>query len=1138
MYLRKKVFYFSFIISVVLMASLLEYHQVNATARYTSVQVSDVGTDNSISYGNTARKLAVSSDGTIYAVFYGSNGIRVARSVDEGGSFQPSVQVDSANRQPEIAVSSDDTVYVAWTDTSGNVCLSKSTDKGISFSVPQNIGSSGATSNAHVHMTTYGKYLYLIPKNGKILFISTDSGQQFTTYTWSTSYSFSDVHVDSQTGHIYVQKDNPTVVYFKSTDNGTTFGSQQSGGGSVFYSVGTLSSGPKGTYLFISGKGTSTLRINLADNTNTALSFPNSSYNYGRSIATDEYGNVITGYSDGTKVYYSISNDLGNTFTGNTEVATTNMSNIGINPTNGDIMFLYASGGQIYLSTYKDELKGYIPSLSKNALFFDSSKMQQSVTVTNTSGESIMIQDLSISGEFSQTSTCQGTISAGESCQINVTFSPTSLGSKSGQLSIKTSAFDNPRTVSLAGTFAITELTYAIESLSNQTATELTAGYASNLQETKTITVMRTGSGDLTNLAVALSGTNASAFDITQPMVTTLDSGTPSTTFTVKAKDGLAAGTYTATVTVSADNMTNETFTVTQVVNPAPTYNVTYDGNGHTGGSVPTDSGSYQEEATVTVLGNTGNLEKTGYTFTGWNTAADGSGESYAANETFSMGTANVTLYAQWMAKLNTTTSLSTSADLVGAGESVTLTAIINESEEKTPTGTVTFKSGTDELATVAVGGNAQATYTTSTLPAGTTLITAEYSGDTYFLGSVSNDITQKVYVKLWMPHVTGRAGEVVKVPVKFSSTGDVVGLQFDLSFDSELLTLQDVAQGSLLCGVEMDFDYNPLGNGNYRFVIANVKNINISQGTSELLELTFAVKDTAVYQQKTALTLVNPVMVNSKEQEITEQFEKEDGSITVIDDQAPTVELSASPSGPTNQSVTIAVYASGTGSNLKLKKWAKGNYSVTDFVYGDLGTKLVGDSFNVNESGTYTVYVEDEAGNSNSDQIEVIIDQEEPSISFGLTPSDSEASVTAAVYADGTGSMVSEMKVLEGIKSLADFAGNASASEVTYTADGNDATGSFEIRKNVAYTVYIKDAAGNETVQTVYVMGDINFNQAVDVTDWVEIVNYILEKSVPSAAQNLVADLNTDNKLNVLDPVIVANIIIQGGPAQYYAIQ
>lgn len=85
------------------------------------------------------------------------------------------------------------------------------------------------------------------------------------------------------------------------------------------------------------------------------------------------------------------------------------------------------------------------------------------------------------------------------------------------------------------------------------------------------------------------------------------------------------------------------------------TYSVIYDGNGKTSGSVPTDSNSpYEEGDEVTVLGNTGSLAKTGYTFTGWNTAADGSGTHYDAGDQFDMGTANVTLYAQWELNLST----------------------------------------------------------------------------------------------------------------------------------------------------------------------------------------------------------------------------------------------------------------------------------------------------------------------------------------------------------------------------------------------------------------------------------------------------------------------------------------------------
>jgi uncharacterized repeat protein (TIGR02543 family) len=77
------------------------------------------------------------------------------------------------------------------------------------------------------------------------------------------------------------------------------------------------------------------------------------------------------------------------------------------------------------------------------------------------------------------------------------------------------------------------------------------------------------------------------------------------------------------------------------------TYRVTYNGNGKTGGAVPSDATKYRKNATVTVLDNTGSLVKTGYAFNGWNTKANGSGTSYIADETFTI-TASVTLYAEW----------------------------------------------------------------------------------------------------------------------------------------------------------------------------------------------------------------------------------------------------------------------------------------------------------------------------------------------------------------------------------------------------------------------------------------------------------------------------------------------------------
>ena len=81
----------------------------------------------------------------------------------------------------------------------------------------------------------------------------------------------------------------------------------------------------------------------------------------------------------------------------------------------------------------------------------------------------------------------------------------------------------------------------------------------------------------------------------------------------------------------------------------APTYIVNYNGNESTSGTVPSDSYHYEPAENVMVLHNTGTLVKTGYTFDGWNTAADGNGTDQAEGSNFTMGASDVTLYAKWL---------------------------------------------------------------------------------------------------------------------------------------------------------------------------------------------------------------------------------------------------------------------------------------------------------------------------------------------------------------------------------------------------------------------------------------------------------------------------------------------------------
>ncbi len=77
-------------------------------------------------------------------------------------------------------------------------------------------------------------------------------------------------------------------------------------------------------------------------------------------------------------------------------------------------------------------------------------------------------------------------------------------------------------------------------------------------------------------------------------------------------------------------------------------YTVSYNGNNYDGGTVPGPS-NYDYNASVTVAANSGNLTRTGYTFDGWNTQADGNGTNYVAGTgSFTMGAASLVLYAKW----------------------------------------------------------------------------------------------------------------------------------------------------------------------------------------------------------------------------------------------------------------------------------------------------------------------------------------------------------------------------------------------------------------------------------------------------------------------------------------------------------
>lgn len=80
-----------------------------------------------------------------------------------------------------------------------------------------------------------------------------------------------------------------------------------------------------------------------------------------------------------------------------------------------------------------------------------------------------------------------------------------------------------------------------------------------------------------------------------------------------------------------------------------PRYTITYDLNGAESGAVPVDTDTYKSGYAAIVLDNTGNLQITGYTFTGWNTMADGTGTAYLPGSEIRFNGENIILYASWL---------------------------------------------------------------------------------------------------------------------------------------------------------------------------------------------------------------------------------------------------------------------------------------------------------------------------------------------------------------------------------------------------------------------------------------------------------------------------------------------------------
>ncbi len=206
-----------------------------------------------------------------------------------------------------------------------------------------------------------------------------------------------------------------------------------------------------------------------------------------------------------------------------------------------------------------------VASVSPTTLSFGSQLLSvpstaQMVTLFNTTGTA----DLTINaitftgangGDFDQTNNCGGTLAAGASCTINVTFTPTAEGARSASLSIANSdAAHTPLTVSLSGTGVVPIAGVSPASL---TFPEQLINTTSPVQA---MALSNTGSGPLTLTGIGFTGANAANFAQTNTCGTSLAAGA-SCTINVRFTPN-ATGAFSADLNIASNDPNNPTLTV------------------------------------------------------------------------------------------------------------------------------------------------------------------------------------------------------------------------------------------------------------------------------------------------------------------------------------------------------------------------------------------------------------------------------------------------------------------------------------------------------------------------------------------------------------------------------------------------
>jgi hypothetical protein len=172
-------------------------------------------------------------------------------------------------------------------------------------------------------------------------------------------------------------------------------------------------------------------------------------------------------------------------------------------------------------------------------------------TVTNNQSVALNISSVAATGDFFQTNNCGSLVAAMASCTINVVFTPSATGTRTGTLTITDDAANSPQIATLTGTGVSTAISLSASSLSFGSQVLNTASAGQN------VTVTNTGFGSVTISSVVASGSYSQSGNCSGAVLTQGQSCTITASFTP-----VVTGTINGTVTIN-DNATGAPHVVT-----------------------------------------------------------------------------------------------------------------------------------------------------------------------------------------------------------------------------------------------------------------------------------------------------------------------------------------------------------------------------------------------------------------------------------------------------------------------------------------------------------------------------------------------------------------------------------------------